>query len=139
MEKGCDKCIELLDYGGMGHTLGIHSNDKDIIMEFALRKPASRIIVNSPTTHGAIGATTNLAPALTLGCGAVGGSATSDNVSPMNLINIRRLAYGKSEAEDLNPRELANSSCQTPNISQINDTEKLVKTVVDLLMKQLSH
>ena len=108
-------------------------------MEFALRKPASRIIVNSPTTHGAIGATTNLAPALTLGCGAVGGSATSDNVSPMNLINIRRLAYGKSEAEDLKPRELINSSCQTPNISQINDTEKLVKTVVDLLMKQLSH
>ena len=138
-KKGCDKCIELLDYGGMGHTLGIHSNDKDIIMEFALRKPASRIIVNSPTTHGAIGATTNLAPALTLGCGAVGGSATSDNVSPMNLINIRRLAYGKSEAEDLKPRELVNSSCQTQNISQINDTEKLVKTVVDLLMKQLSH
>lgn len=100
-QRGCERCIELLEYGGEGHSLGIHSNDDKIIREFALRKPASRILINSATTHGAIGATTNLMPALTLGCGAVGGSATSDNISPMNLIDIRRMAYGVREVEDV--------------------------------------
>lgn len=100
-QRGCERCIELLEYGGEGHSLGIHSNNEKIIREFALRKPASRILINSATTHGAIGATTNLMPALTLGCGAVGGSATSDNISPLNLINIRRMAYGVREVEDV--------------------------------------
>ena len=100
-QRACEKCIALLEYGGEGHSLGIHSNNEKIIREFALRKPASRIIINSATTHGAIGATTNLMPALTLGCGAIGGSATSDNISPMNLINIRRMAYGVREVEDV--------------------------------------
>lgn len=100
-EKACNRCIEILNYGGLGHSLAIHSRDERIIREFALKKPASRILINTPSSHGAIGASTNLAPSLTLGCGAAGGSATSDNVSPLNLINIRRLAYGVKEVEDL--------------------------------------
>jgi acetaldehyde dehydrogenase (acetylating) len=100
-EKACERCIELLNNEGKGHTLIIHSNDEEIIKEFALKKPVSRILANTPGTLGGIGATTNLVPSLTLGCGAVGGSATSDNVGPMNLINIRRLAYGVKELEDI--------------------------------------
>lgn len=100
-QRACLRCIELLEYGGEGHSLGIHSNNEAIIREFALRKPASRILVNTSTTHGAVGATTNLFPALTLGCGAVGGSATSDNISPLNLIDVRRMAYGVREVEDV--------------------------------------
>lgn len=92
-EAGCDRCIELLKFGGIGHTLAIHSNNHDIIMEFALKKPAFRILVNTPSTHGAVGYTTNLAPSLTLGCGTTGGNITSDNITPMHLINIKRLAY----------------------------------------------
>ena len=67
----------------------IHSEDADVIREFALQKPVSRLLVNTPGALGGVGATTGLQPALTLGCGSVGGSATSDNVSPLNLINRR--------------------------------------------------
>ncbi|GAA0179872.1 acetaldehyde dehydrogenase (acetylating) [Clostridium sediminicola] len=99
-EKACEKSIELLNNEGKGHTMIIHSNNEEIIREFALKKPVSRVLVNTPGSLGGIGATTNLVPSLTLGCGAVGGSATSDNVGPMNLLNIRRLAYGVKELED---------------------------------------
>ena len=90
----CEKCIELLVNDGRGHTLVIHSKDENVIREFALKKPVSRVLVNTPSALGGIGATTNLFPALTLGCGAAGGGITSDNISPMNLINIRKVGYG---------------------------------------------
>ena len=97
-EKCCEKSIAILQNEGAGHTMTIHSNNDDIVREFALKKPVSRLLVNTPGALGGVGATTNLAPALTLGCGAVGGSATSDNVSPLNLINIRRVAWGACES-----------------------------------------
>ncbi len=89
----CERCKEILRYGGMGHTMSIHSRDDTVILEFGLRKPASRIVVNTPTTHGSIGLTTGLDPAMTLGCGGFGGNITSDNISPRHLLNIKRLAY----------------------------------------------
>jgi acetaldehyde dehydrogenase (acetylating) len=91
--QGCERCIEILRYGGMGHTMAIHSENQDVILQFGLRKPAFRICVNTPTTHGAIGLTTGLDPAMTLGCGGWGGNITSDNISPRHLLNIKRLAY----------------------------------------------
>ncbi len=89
----CDRCKEILQYGGMGHTMSIHSRDEQIILEFGLRKPAFRIVVNTPTTLGAIGMTTGLDPSMTLGCGGYGGNITSDNITPRHLLNIKRLAY----------------------------------------------
>ncbi len=77
----------------MGHTMSIHSKNDAIILEFGLHKPAYRICVNTPTTHGSIGLTTGLDPAMTLGCGGFGGNITSDNISPKHLLNIKRLAY----------------------------------------------
>lgn len=100
-ETACQRCIEILNNEGAGHTLIIHSENKEVIKEFALRKPVSRLLVNTPGALGGIGATTNLIPALTLGCGAVGGGSTSDNIGPLHLINIRRIAYGVKELEDL--------------------------------------
>ena len=91
--EGCERCKQILRYGGMGHTMSIHSNTEAIILEFGLKKPAFRICVNTPTTHGSIGLTTGLAPAMTLGCGGWGGNSTSDNITPMHLLNIKRLAY----------------------------------------------
>src|SRR5207248_1237225 len=91
--EGCERCKEILRYGGMGHTMSIHSRDDRIILEFGLKKPAYRVVVNTPTTHGSIGLTTGLDPAMTLGCGGWGGNITSDNISPRHLINIKRLAY----------------------------------------------
>jgi len=91
--EGCERCKEILRYGGMGHTMSIHSQNEQVILEFGLKKPAFRIVVNSPTTHGSIGLTTGLDPAMTLGCGGYGGNITSDNISPRHLLNIKRLAY----------------------------------------------
>ena len=79
----------------------IHSNDEEIIKQFGLRKPVSRVLVNVAASLGGVGALTGLTPALTLGCGAVGGSASSDNIGPLNLMNIRRVAYGTMELDDL--------------------------------------
>jgi acetaldehyde dehydrogenase (acetylating) len=96
--EGCERCKQILRYGGMGHTMSIHSQNDAVILEFALKKPAYRIVVNSPTTHGSIGLTTGLDPAMTLGCGGYGGNITSDNISPRHLLNIKRLAYEISPA-----------------------------------------
>ena len=91
--EGCERCQQILRYGGMGHTMSIHSRNDEIILQFGLKKPAYRIVVNSPTTHGSIGLTTGLDPAMTLGCGGYGGNITSDNISPRHLLNIKRIAY----------------------------------------------
>ena len=88
------KAIEVLTHEGSGHTFAIHAQDTDVIRRFALQIPVSRFLVNTPAALGGIGATTELFPALTLGCGAVGGSSSSNNISPMDLINIRRVAWG---------------------------------------------
>jgi len=92
-QEGCERCKQILRYGGMGHTMSIHSQNEQVILEFGLHKPAFRVVVNSPTTHGSVGLSTGLDPAMTLGCGGYGGNITSDNISPRHLLNIKRLAY----------------------------------------------
>ncbi len=102
--EGCERCIELLEFGGIGHTLVIHSSDEDIILKFALEKPAFRILVNTQAALGAVGYTTDLLPSLTLGPGTFGGSIISDNVSAKHMFNIKRLAF---ETRPINPSESA--------------------------------
>ena len=88
------KAIEVLIHEGSGHTFAMHAEDETVIRKFALQIPVSRFLVNTPAALGGIGASTGLFPALTLGCGAVGGSSSSNNISPMDLVNIRRVAWG---------------------------------------------
>ena len=92
-EEGINLAEKLIEYGGMGHSAVIHSDNRDTILEFSERVKAGRVIVNSPSTHGAIGDiyNTNM-PSLTLGCGTFGGNSTTDNVSSVNLINVKRVA-----------------------------------------------
>ena len=87
------KAIEVLTHEGSGHTFAIHAQDQAVVRKFALQSPVSRFLVNTSAALGGIGATTKLFPALTLGCGAVGGSSSSNNISPLDLINIRRVAW----------------------------------------------
>jgi len=108
--EGCERCKEILRYGGMGHTMSIHSRNDQIILEFGLKKPAYRICVNTPTTHGSIGLTTGLDPSMTLGCGGWGGNITSDNITPRHLINIKRLAYETSPALVRKPARSSSST-----------------------------
>jgi acetaldehyde dehydrogenase (acetylating) len=102
-EEGCRRCIEVLAYGGLGHTLCLHTTDMEVIRQFALRKPVFRIIVNSPGTHGAIGYTTNLPPSMTLGCGALGNNITSDNITPLHLLDRKRVAFEMRPVTDEKP------------------------------------
>jgi acetaldehyde dehydrogenase (acetylating) len=92
-EAGCDLAVKILNFGGIGHTMSIHSSDHNVIMRFGLEKPAFRIVVNTVSTLGAVGYTTGLAPSMTLGPGTLGGSITTDNIMPTHLINIKRLAF----------------------------------------------
>ena len=92
-----NKVIEVLKHEGMGHTFAMHCTDETVIRKFALKIPVSRFLVNTPAALGGIGASTGLFPALTLGCGSAGGSSSSNNISPLDLINIRRVAWGKEE------------------------------------------
>lgn len=121
-EKVCERCKEILHYEGAGHTFAIHTNDDKMVEYFAKRIPASRILVNTPSALGGIGGTTGLFPALTLGCGAIGGSATSDNVGPMNLLNLRHVAYGIREIEEIRRESSAASApCEDFSNVQIDD------------------
>ena len=90
--EACELSIELLQ-NGIGHTMSLHTENKNIVLEFT-RKPASRILVNTGSSMGGTGASTGLLPSFTLGCGTWGGSSVSENVSPLHLVNIKKVAYG---------------------------------------------
>ena len=104
-------CDEILRYEGAGHTFSMHTKDDRMVEYFAERMPASRIIINSPSALGGIGASTALMPALTLGCGAIGGRATSENVGPMNLLNLKHVAYGLREMEEIRGAAAKEQNC----------------------------
>src|SRR5947209_935986 len=93
LERGAARCFEILSYGGMGHTAGVHTRSREAAVAFGTEMPASRVVVNTPTTHGAIGFSTALPPSMTLGCGSWGGNVTSDNISPWHLMDIKRVAF----------------------------------------------
>lgn len=137
-EEACAKSIELLENEGTGHTMTIHTNNEEIVKEFGKKKPVSRILVNTIGSLGGVGATTGLTPALTLGCGAVGGSATSDNVGPMNLLNIRRVAYGIRDMEEIRamaPAACGNTTCTgTSGDITASDIEAITREVLKSLM-----
>jgi len=97
VEEGSKLCYDILRYGGMGHTASIHSRNRDAVRQFGLMIPASRVVVNTPSTHGAIGFSTDLPPSMTLGCGSWGGNVTSDNISPIHLMDIKRVAFETRE------------------------------------------
>jgi len=135
--QACDLCIALLNNGGVGHSLSIHTENPEMAIKFA-EKPVFRILVNTASSQGGVGASTGLSPAFTLGCGTWGGSATSDNVTPLHLINIKRIAYGiKDFTASTNTVPLA-CSVQRSNPGDISDDQimTVVNEVISLLRKK---
>ncbi len=133
-EKACELSREILHYEGAGHTFCIHTMDDAIVEYFAQRIPASRIVVNTPSALGGIGGTTGLMPSLTLGCGAIGGSATSENVGPMNLINLKYVAYGIQTLEDIRRDiETSEGKCQVDGSFDPSIVEEIVKQIIKRL------
>jgi len=124
VEQGAQKCLEILQFGGMGHTAGMHTESRDAAIEYGKQMPASRVIINSPTTHGAIGFSTDLAPSMTLGCGSWGGNVTSDNVSPIHLMDIKRVAFETRSVQSSKSRvQSPESKVQSPSESQISNIQ----------------
>ncbi|HZN05996.1 MAG TPA: aldehyde dehydrogenase family protein [Pyrinomonadaceae bacterium] len=115
---GLSACAQLsqqvLGYGGMGHTAGIHTRSREAAVRFGADMPASRITVNTPTTHGAIGFSTALPPSMTLGCGSWGGNVTSDNVSPLHLMDIKRVAFETRPVKSIRPAAGVQHVASTP-------------------------
>lgn len=109
--EGANRCQEILQFGGMGHTAGMHTQDRAAAIRYGEQVPAARVIINSPTTHGAIGFSTDLPPSMTLGCGSWGGNVTSDNISPHHLMDIKRVAF---ETKPVNARAIP---ADTPKVS----------------------
>lgn len=121
-EAVLEKAIEVLTHEGSGHTFAMHAEDVNVIRRFAMKIPVSRFLVNTPAALGGIGATTGLFPALTLGCGAVGGSSSSNNIGPMDLINIRRVAWGVEEL---------------PKMEKITVNDSMIEAIAAKIMERL--
>jgi acetaldehyde dehydrogenase (acetylating) len=129
-EDGCERCIEMIHFGGRGHSLSIHATNQDVIMAFGLEKPVFRITVNTMSSLGAIGFTTGVMPSLTLGPGGIGGAVTGDNVTVHHLYNVKRLAY-----ETTPPPPGAYSHEKSQKISP-REIERIVWEVVNEIMKK---
>jgi acetaldehyde dehydrogenase (acetylating) len=114
LERGAARCFEVLSYGGMGHTAGIHTRSREAAKAFGIEMPASRVVVNTPTTHGAIGFSTALPPSMTLGCGSWGGNVTSDNISPWHLMDIKRVAFETRPVPSKRPARAAQQAAASP-------------------------
>ncbi len=126
VEKAMNRCVDILRFEGVGHSFMMHCMDADLVDRFAKVIPASRIMVNSLGSLGGVGATTNLFPALTLGCGAEGGSSSSNNIGPLDLINIKRVAFGVRDVEDIRGNDICTSI-----------TPDMVEYIVNSVMKKL--
>lgn len=130
----CELSQEILHYEGAGHTFSIHTKDCEMVDYFAKRVPASRIIVNTSSALGGIGGTTALQPALTLGCGAIGGSAVSENVGPKHLMNLRYVAEGIRELDDIKAGlpDCSEGICRSPKYEDV-DIDSVVKEIIKRL------
>jgi len=133
-ELGCDRALEMIYFGGRGHSIVIHATDDDVIMQFGLEKPVFRIGVNTMGTLGMIGLTTGVMPSLTLGSGGIGGSITGDNITVYHLFNLKRLAYETQAPpeEAMHPGTVPAGPLFAP---EANDLEEMVKDVVDEILR----
>lgn len=137
-EAGCDSCIELIRFGGRGHSLVIHATDENVILQFGLEKPVFRILVNTMGTLGSVGMTTGVMPAMTLGSGGIGGSISGDNITTTHLLNIKRVAY---ETETPPAAAMVDTQPQTTASGRIGgvdtaEVEAIVRAVIEEMLRR---
>lgn len=141
LEQAAERCLQILQFGGMGHTAGMHTRDRLAAIKFGEQMPAARICINTPTTHGAIGFSTDLPPSMTLGCGSWGGNVTSDNISPIHLLDIKRIAFETrpvTKKVDLNVTSIHVDPATKSRSSKIS-REKVVEIVDKFLSEKLAQ
>lgn len=137
---GIQKCVEMTEFGGLGHSAVIHSNSDDIILEFGKKVRTGRLLVNAPSTHGAIGDIYNVnMPSLTLGCGSMGNNSTTDNVSAVNLINVKKVTMRRNNMQWFRiPERVYHEFGSVSYLEKIADTNR-VMIVTDRMMVQLGY
>ena len=118
LEAGSRLCDEILHFGGMGHTASVHTRDRNAALRYGLLMPAARVVVNTPSTHGAIGFSTDLVPSMTLGCGSWGGNVTSDNISPLHLMDVKRVAFETKPVTQAASAPVAATTAAAPSINR---------------------
>ena len=131
-EAGCERCIELIQFGGRGHSLVIHATNEKVIMAFGLEKPVFRIAVNTMATLGAIGLTTKIMPSLTLGPGGIGGAITGDNITVYHLFNVKHMAF-----EAVRPPEAALRPGTAPAGPVKGPDPQNIATVVEEVVREI--
>ena len=139
-KEGIQRCIEMTEFGGLGHSAVIHSNNDDIILEFSQKVRTGRLLVNAPSTHGAIGDIYNVnTPSLTLGCGSMGNNSTTDNVSAVNLINIKKVTKRRVNMQWFKvPERIYHEIGSVQYLEKLPDVER-VMIVTDRVMAQLGY
>lgn len=138
IENGANRCEEILKFGGMGHTAGMHTQNREAAIIYGKQMPAARVIINSPTTHGAIGFSTDLPPSMTLGCGSWGGNVTSDNISPLHLMDIKRVAFETKPVSKLSNTTIKQNAAtsmhpHTPAATQVKREQ--IAAIVDRFLR----
>jgi acetaldehyde dehydrogenase (acetylating) len=140
LEAGAARCDEILHFGGMGHTAGMHTKSRESAIRYGEKMPASRVVINSPTTHGAIGFSTDLPPSMTLGCGSWGGNVTSDNVSPVHLLDIKRVAFETRPVNATRSQPKAAVVAAQPTPKRVPVKREEIAAIVDsFLSKKLAE
>ena len=139
-KEGIEKCVEMTEFGGLGHSAVIHSNNDDIILEFGKKVRTGRLLVNAPSTHGAIGDIYNVnIPSLTLGCGSMGNNSTTDNVSAVNLINVKKVTMRRNNMQWFRiPERVYHEFGSVSYLEKMADTNR-VMIVTDRMMVQLGY
>ncbi|MGL4911579.1 MAG: bifunctional acetaldehyde-CoA/alcohol dehydrogenase [Romboutsia sp.] len=139
-KEGIQRCVDMTEFGGLGHSAVIHSNDDAVILEFSNRVRTGRLLVNSPSTHGAIGDVYNVnTPSLTLGCGSMGNNSTTDNVSAVNLINVKKVTKRKINMQWFKvPERIYHETGSIQYLEKLPNVER-VMIVTDRMMVQLGY
>ncbi|AQT83915.1 aldehyde-alcohol dehydrogenase AdhE [Paenibacillus larvae subsp. larvae] len=138
--QGIERAAEVVNFGGLGHSSVIHSNNEEIISQFANKLKTCRIMVNAPSTHGAIGDIYNSnIPSLTLGCGSYGRNSTSSNVTAVNLINVKRVARRTVNMQWFKvPNKIYFEKNATQYLAKMPDISRVV-IVTDPMMIKLGY
>jgi acetaldehyde dehydrogenase (acetylating) len=135
---GCDHCVDLIHFGGRGHSLVIHAEDQEVVFAFGLEKPVFRILVNTMASLGAIGYTTNVMPSMTLGPGGEGRSITGDNITVHHMYDVKRMAFERNsppeEVLESGRGSSASRSATPPELSEAGiDVDRIESMVVRIL------
>jgi acetaldehyde dehydrogenase (acetylating) len=133
-QAGCDRCMEMILFGGRGHSLVIHAADEAVVMAFGLKKPVFRLLVNTMGTLGSVGVTSGLMPALTLGSGAIGGAISGDNITTTHLLNIKRIAH---QIKSPPAQAMVDGAALPPGVNDLDPAE--LKAIVRAVIEELAR